>query len=192
MPLASEPQPRRARVLVAALAALLLQLAFVGEPGAQDAAPKILVIDVQKIMQGSSAVEAIQQQLAERREAYQAELKQKEQEIREEEKALVRERSRLSGEAFAERRRALEQKVSQVQREVQERQQELAKLQQQGMARVNEVLVRVAQKIAEEQDADLVLGKTTVVIVKPRYEITDLVLRELNETLPTVPLQAEN
>jgi len=191
MPLASEPQPRWAKALVAVLAALLLSF-NAGGVAAQETSPKILVIDVQKIMQGSSAVEAIQEQLAERREAYQAELKQKEQQIREEEQALLRQRSALSSEAFAEKRRALERKVSQVQREVQERQQELATLQQKGMARVNEVLVQVAQRIAEEQDADLVLGKTTVVLVKPRYEVTNLVLRELNKTLPTVPLQAEN
>jgi Skp family chaperone for outer membrane proteins len=192
MPPAFYRQRRPARLVAAAFAVFLLAIPPGGEPAAQDAGPSILVIDVQKIMQGSSAVEAIQQQLAERREAYQAELKQKEQEIREDEQALVRQRSALSNEAFAQKRRALEQKVSQVQREVQERQQELAKLQQQGMARVNEALVTVAEQVARQKGADMVLGKATVVVVKPQFEVTDLVLSELNKALPSVSLQAEN
>jgi Skp family chaperone for outer membrane proteins len=179
-------------VFAVALMASLLLAAAAGPAFAQSQAPKILVIDVQRIMQRSTAVDAIQAQLDERRQAYQAELKQKEQEIREEEQTLARQRSILSAEDFAEKRRALEQKVGQVQREVQERQQTLAELQQQGMARVNEALVGVAQEIAKERGADFVLGKAAVVLVKPEFEITDFVLQRLNETLPSVTLQTEN
>jgi Skp family chaperone for outer membrane proteins len=183
---------RRKWALVASLLALIIAAALAPGALAQSDVPKILVIDVQRVMQQSTAVAAIQEQLAERREAYQAELKQKEQEIREDEQALASARSEMTAEEFADQRRALEEKVGQVQREVQERQQTLAELQQEGMERVNQALVQVAQEVAGRLDADLVLGKSAVVLVKPEYEVTSLVLQELNASLPTVQLQEGN
>ncbi len=152
--------------------------------------PRILVIDVQQVMQQSTAVDAIQAQLDERRQEFQAELKAKEQEIREEEQALARQRSILSKEVFAQKRKELEEKVALVQREVQTRQQQLAELQQQGMGRVNEALVQIVQEKAKTRDADLVLGKGAIILVRAEFEITEEVLAELNKRLPSVELPA--
>ncbi|NIQ95432.1 MAG: OmpH family outer membrane protein, partial [Desulfuromonadales bacterium] len=72
----------------------------------------------------------------------------------------------------AQKRKELEEKVALVQREVQTRQQQLAELQQQGMGRVNEALVQIVQEKAKTRDADLVLGKGAIILVRAEFEIT--------------------
>ena len=53
---------------------------------------------------------------------------------------------------------------------------------------LSEDVLEAAKKIAEERDLDLILSKATVVIVKPKFDITNEALRRLNANLPDVAL----
>ena len=61
------------------------------------------------------------------------------------------------------------------------------------MTRVQAELAGVAKEIAEERGLDLILSKATVVLVKPKFELTEEVVRRLNDRLPDLPAaQPEN
>jgi hypothetical protein len=56
------------------------------------------------------------------------------------------------------------------------------------MSQVQQILLRISQDIARENDLDLLLAKTTVIIVRPEYDFTEEALQRLNSDLSEVPL----
>lgn len=157
--------------------------------GAQEPlAPVLAIIDVQKVLRDSTAVKSLSKKIEAQRGKYQAELREKEEKIRSADQELTRQRSVLSTEAFAEKRNELELRIATVQREIQERKKNLDQLFAKGMGQVQNELLKVAKKIAEERGLDLILSKATVVIVKPKFDITSEALKRLNASLPDVAL----
>ncbi|WP_246116800.1 OmpH family outer membrane protein [Denitrobaculum tricleocarpae] len=181
---------------VTACAAQLLRLAMVvgflvmpSLASAQDETTKpaiIGVLDTQKVLRDSIAMRSLSQQIEARRNSFQEELRKQEDALRAADQELARQRSILSPEAFAEKRSQLEQQVSSLQRQVQTRRKELDRVYGEAVKQVQGALVSIAQKIASERQLDLVLPKTAVVLVRNDMEITDEVVKRLNETLTEV------
>ena len=202
---------RRQAVKLAALALLTFGLSLVPDgagaqvttdartdsPGAQEAQPeaapprstngiRIAVIDMQKIMSDSKAVQSIQRQIDKQREQYQSDLQRREGELREANEGLARERDVLSEDAFRQKRRRLEEQVTELQREIQRSKRQLDRNYSQAMRQVQDQLVQIVRDLATQQDIDMVLGKATVVIVRPRLDLTDRALKRLNAELSSV------
>lgn len=153
------------------------------EPGK----PAIIgVLDTQEVLRNSIAMRSLSKQIEARRNSFQEELRQQEDALRSADQELARQRSILSAEAFAEKRSQLEQQVSSLQRQVKTRRNELDRVYGQAVKQVQGALVSIAQKIASERQLDLVLPKTAVVLVRNDMEITDEVVKRLNETLTEV------
>jgi len=174
--------------LVVCAVVLLTVAANQGAMAQADKGLVIAIIDMQKILRDSIAVKKMQKTLEQRRSGYQNELRQKEQQLRNSNQELVRQQAILSAEAFAKKRQELEQQVAAVQRDVQEKRRGLDALLGQGMKQIRIVLVEIVQGIAINRDADLVLAKSIVVLVRPDLEITDEALALLNKKLPEVTL----
>ena len=171
--------------------ALAAAISTFGLPAAaQDlAAPVLAIIDVQKVLRESVAVKALTATIEEQRDKYQQELKQQEETLRGADKELTKQRTILSAEAYTAKRRELEQQVGTLQRQVQERKKGLDQLFSQGMSQVQNELANVAKEIAEERGIDLILSRATVVIVKPKFDISNEALTRLNARLQSVAIQ---
>ncbi len=151
--------------------------------------PKIVIIDMQRILRDSTAVNALQDNIESQRMAYQEELRSREERLRESEQQLVRDRASLDPEKFAQRRLELEQTIEEAQREIQQNRLRLDRSFSDGMREVQLQVIRIADQIADERGANLVLEKSTVLLSHPDFEITEETLRRLNETLPQLDLQ---
>jgi Skp family chaperone for outer membrane proteins len=164
-----------------------------GQPvWAQEAeAPMLAIIDVQKVLRESVAVKSLTAKIEEQRNQYQEELRAKEETLRTADQELARQRSILSAEVYAKKRNDLEQQVGTLQRQVQERKKELDQRFGQGMTQVQNELANVAKEIAEERGLDLILSRATVVIVKPKFDISNEALKRLNTRLTTVALPTQ-
>jgi Skp family chaperone for outer membrane proteins len=173
---------------------LLLWTAVQTASRAQELAPPVLaIIDVQKVRSESTAVKALSRRIAEQKAQHQDELREQERALREADQELARQRSILSPEAYAKKRGELEQRVGSLRREARNRKRALDKIFTQGMAKVQAELAKVAKEIAEERGLDLILSKATVVLVKPKFELTEEAVRRLNARLPDLPAaQPEN
>ena len=173
---------------------LLLWMADQAAPRAQELAPPVLaIIDVQKVLRESTAVSALSREIEQQKVQYQEELREQERALRDADQELTRQRSILSPEAYAKKRGELEQRVATQQREARNRKRGLDKVFTQGMIKVQAELTRVAKEIAGERGLDLVLSKATVVLVKPKFELTQEAVRRLNDRLPDLPAaQPEN
>ena len=167
---------------------LLLWTAVQTAPRAQELAPPVLaIIDVQKVLRDSTAVSALSRKIEEQKVLHQEELREQERALRDADQELARQRSILSPEAYAKKRGELEQRVATLQREARNRKRGLDKVFTQGMIKVQAELARIAKEIAEERGLDLILSKATVVLVKPKFELTQEAVRRLNDRLPDLP-----
>jgi Skp family chaperone for outer membrane proteins len=173
---------------------LLLWMAVQTAPRAQELAPPVLaIIDVQKVLRESTAVKALSKRVEKQKVQHQDELREQERDLRKADQELARQRSILSPEAYAKKRGELEKRVGTLQRAARNRKRKLGKIFTQGMARVQAELGNIAREIAEERGIDLILSKATVVLVKPKFEITQEAVRRLNARMPDLPAaQPEN
>ncbi len=177
---------------VATILAACLWMAIHSGLGAQEPdAPVFAIIDVQRVYRESIAVKSLSRDIEERKGQYQGELRKKEAVLREADQELARQRSILSAEVYAQKRGELEQKVASHQREARKRKRGLEQLFASGMTKVRNELTKIAKEIAEERGLDLILSKATVVIVMPKFEITNEAVNRLNARLPEVPLAQE-
>jgi Skp family chaperone for outer membrane proteins len=177
---------------VATFLAAFLWMAIHSGLGAQKPdSPVFAIIDVQKVLRESIAVKSLSREIEERKGQYQGELRKKEAALREADQELARQRSILSAGVYAQKRGELEQKVATHQREARKRKRGLEQLFASGMTKVRNELTKIAKEIAEERGLDLILSKATVVIVKPKFEITKEAVIQLNARLPEVPLAQE-
>ena len=177
--------------VVTLLAAFLWMAAHSGLGAQEPNAPVFAIIDVQRVFSESTAVKSLSRDIEERKGEYQGELRKKEEALRQADQELTRQRSILSAEAYAQKRGELEQKVATHQREARKRKRGLEQLFASGMSKVRNELAKIAKEIAEERGLDLILSKATVVIVKPKFEITKEAVNRLNARLPEVPLAQE-
>lgn len=152
----------------------------------------IVIVDLQRVLREALSVQALQAQVGAAREAFQAEIRQREEELRQLDQELAKERPNLSAEEYARRKQALAEELAALQSAVQTRRRQLDQAMNEGMRQVQTALLPIIQALAEERGADLVLAKTSIVIARPGLEITDAALERLNDVLPTVNLQPTN
>ncbi|HEX2116775.1 MAG TPA: OmpH family outer membrane protein [Alphaproteobacteria bacterium] len=146
----------------------------------------IVVADVVTILRDAQAVQGIRTQIERQRNTYQAELQKQENELRNADQELAKQRSILSPEAFAQKRRELEKRVSDAQQSVQDRRRSLDTGFNTAMQKVNDAMIQVIGEIVQEKKYQIVMTKTQVVMVQTALDITPEVLRRLNRKLPTV------
>lgn len=153
-------------------------------------APAIVaVVDMQKLMQESTAAKSVRDQLATRRESYQRDVRSDEQKLRETEQQLGQQRSSLTAEQFAAKRQSFEEQVRQVQQRVQDRARVLDTAFNDALGTIKQNLGQVVAEAASEKGATLVLDKGQVIVVESSFDITATVLDRLNRRLPKVDVR---
>ncbi len=149
-------------------------------------APTIAVVDVQKILQESTAAQGVQKAIEAQRETYQKEISSLEEKLRTAEAELRKQQTILSADAFAGKRRDFEKQVADVQRTVQTRKRALDGALTDSMNQVQKTMVDIITEVAKEQGANVVLARHQVVLVETNLDVTDVVLDRLNKKLPKV------
>lgn len=149
-------------------------------------APTIAVVDVQKILQESTAAQGVQKAIEAQRETYQKEISSLEEKLRTAEAELRKQQTILSADAFAGKRRDFEKQVADVQRTVQTRKRALDGALTDSMNQVQKTMVDIITEVAKEQGANVVLARHQVVLVETNLDVTDAVLDRLNKKLPKV------
>ncbi|MGQ0674934.1 MAG: OmpH family outer membrane protein [Rhodospirillales bacterium] len=154
--------------------------------GAPLIAPVVAVVDIDRIRESSNASKSVRDQLEKHRGAFQDEISKQENELRNAEQELNKQRTVLSPEAFNQRRLQFEQRVSEVQRQVQARRRQLESAMATSMTEVNRAVVDAVQEVATAHGANLVLPKSQIILVDKAMEVTEEVLVMVNKKLPAV------
>jgi Skp family chaperone for outer membrane proteins len=183
------------RALIAACIAILIAAApavaetsAAGKPN-QLPNPVIAVIDVQRILQESLAAISVQKQLEMQRTKFQTETDKEENELRQAEQDLGKERDHLAPTDYADREQQLNQRFLAVENHVQSRRRVLDQAFTDSMNTVRDNLLGIVETIAHEHGANLVLVKQQALWMDKNFDVTDEVLNRLNQKLPQITVK---
>jgi Skp family chaperone for outer membrane proteins len=179
---------------ISILCALVILASLTGPAAAQQpvtgkdviTALNMAVIDTEVIRRNSRAFKDIRAQIAKYRKAIQADIQKEEEALRSANEELARKRAILAPETFAEERRQFEERLVQVQRTVQKRKKDLERVAAAAVRKVEAVLNKIIDEVANEQSLGLILRKNQTVLVATELDITPHVLKRLNTALPSL------
>lgn len=149
------------------------------------------VLDVQLIMRDSKAAKSVRSALDRQASAYQAELAQQENALRNADQQLMQQRASLPADEFNKRSTDLSQRADALRQTAEKRRQELQKMENGAMVQIEQSLLQAAADIAKERGLTLVLNKSAVLLNVQAYDITQEALRKLDATLTSVKLSAQ-
>ncbi len=151
---------------------------------------KVAILDVQRILRESSATVSIKDQIKRQSQIYQDEIAKQEKELRAAAEELAGQRAILSAEAFARKQGEFKSRGAAVEKGVRTRMRELDQARNTAIKEVERTLDRVVSEIAEQRGLNLILSRvrarSVVLYAHADLNITDEVLRRLNERLPSV------
>lgn len=170
-----------------ALPVIALALALASPAVAQQLPTAVAaVIDYQRVIRESKAAATIRTQVEARRKKYQDEIGKAEARLREADKALAKQRSVLSNEAYQQKRRAFEKDVAEVQRVVADRRRELDAVSAMALAEVRNTVIQAVSELAQTRGFNLVLPTSGVLVYSPKIDLTEEILSILDTRLPSV------
>lgn len=149
-------------------------------------APRIAVLDLQKIFAESTAVQEINRTRAEYLQKYRQAAANEESDLRAAESELRRQRSLLAPDAFEQQETEFKDRAVAYQRKVQEQVRRVDLSFAQAMQRVRLEIARVVDDIAKENGINVVVAKEQTFMFTPEINISDRIIARLNERLPAV------
>lgn len=179
---------RSVRFGLAAAMAVIAMVAGVPPRAQEIAAPLIVIVDVQQILRESMVGKNVQAQMTQRTDRYTKEVSAQENELRRTQDELERQRTVLTPDAFNTKMRDFQQRYDALDHGVQAARQALQQAYNDAMTKVENTALQIIADVAAERKANLVVTKAAVLFSAPGLEITQEVIRRLDEKLPSVAL----
>lgn len=153
---------------------------------------RLVVIDVQRILQESLAARSVQKQLESQRAKFQSEISSKEKALNDADNELKELRNtNKNAETLPEREQQLRQKFLAMEREVQSKRHALDEAFTNSMGAVRNALLAVVADLAKSRGIQAVLLKQQALWYDSSLDITDAVLAKLNAQLTDVPVKID-
>ena len=150
----------------------------------------IVVVDMQFIVSRSTAAIQVRQELDSLKKKYGEEVKLEEQELRNLQDELGIQRPILPPDEFAQLESNFRGRVEKLQSKVAEKNKELEIIMQRSIQIIQNKTVEIITNIAIERSLAAVLDTSTVVIAAGEINISEEVLKILNENMPSIDLDA--
>lgn len=169
---------------------VLFTLVFVPLSAAR-AELSISVVDVERILTDSKAAKAVQKQVEEKRKGFIGDVENAEKKLRDKQKALQAEAAKLSKEDLTKKAKEFEESRVKERNQIQEEKSRLDKAYSEAMNTLTKSIYDVCQAIADEKKIDLVITRQNIIVGSKSLDITDEVLKRLDEKLPTLSLKVK-
>ena len=160
-------------------------------PSAQFSAQRIALIDLESVLRAASGTLRVRELLDEQRLLFQAEFAEREAALQQTERQLQADRNTLSEDEFTQRLTDFEDEVARIQREIQYRREALDLAFQDAQAKLRQIAIEIVTEIAREQQLDLVLKEDSAIAFRPGLNISELVLRRLDERTKDARIEIE-
>ncbi len=147
---------------------------------------KVAVVDVDKLMQASKSAKQLIAELEKQRAKFQEEVSKHETKLRELEKKLVEEQKKLSPDEFNKKREEFERQVAQVQEKVGKRREQLEQAFSESREEIQKAILKLVVEVSDKNKYTLVIPRSVVIFRADHLEITDNILKQLDEKLPKV------
>jgi Skp family chaperone for outer membrane proteins len=186
-----------AGILIAVAAAAVVAVYYVlrpipaKTPAVQEGSLKIAVVDVGLVFRESAAVNSINAQLRPYLERFRADAAEAEKELRDTQEELARRQATVStADAHTAERLELEQRALEAQNKMLGRKRSLDQTQAAAMRQVETTLNNTVAEIFTERKLSLILRRDQTAFFNPSMDITEEVIKRLDQRLPTVEITA--
>jgi len=156
--------------------------------GAAPPAAVVGVLGIPDIMHASTAAQQVEKLIGERREKLNEDAQKEQVAWRDLQQALAGQRASLNADQIRTKERELQERITNSQRQFRDRNRFIQEAAQVGLAQIERMLIAVIRQVAESRGMNLVLHRAQVALNINEFDITEMVVGELNKTLPSVSL----
>ena len=151
------------------------------EGAADMSVDRIGLIDLDGVLRASEGAARVRDLLDEQRRGFQREFATREAALQETERKLVANRDDLDEAEFSRQLAEFEASVTQIQKEIQFLREAIDVAFQEAQSRLRNLAIQIVTELAQEKKLDLVLVRESALIFLPSLNLSDEVLRRLDE-----------
>jgi Skp family chaperone for outer membrane proteins len=156
------------------------------QPGEKLPPAVAAVIDYQRVLREAKSAKSISDQLEARRKLYQDQIAKEEQKLGDADKELAKQRGVLSPEALSTKREDLQKRAAELQKLVNDKRRQLGTVSSAALNEVRNAMLQVVGDLSSEHGFNIVLPSNTVLMFSPKVDLTDEVIKRLDQALPSV------
>ncbi len=149
----------------------------------------IVIVDTQELMSKSKAARSIQKQGVALREKYQGKIESIEKDLKKLEGALVKASKGKSKDDFLKKQKAFQDNVLESKKTVAELNQKMDKAVGSALKKLKDEIIEIVEGIADDNQYDIVLSNTNVLVVSDKIDITDNVMKKLNDEVSSISVR---
>lgn len=151
----------------------------------------IAVINVQQVMNESTAAKSMRDQLENKQKEFQKLISKQEKALQEDDKELSKKRSVLSKEAFEKKLREFQIKATDLQKDVQSKKAILEMASARALGQIQKTTTEIISDLAKEKSFTVALPTSQILYADSSLDISEDVLARLNKKLPTLTVSFE-
>ena len=159
---------------------------FIALPGFSS--EKIVYLDVEKIMQESSAGKSIIAQLKKKRESSISKFKSREKNILDKEKKLISQKNILSKEEFESKIKDLRNDISNYQKDRNKTSNEITKSRVKASTKLINKLTPILEEYSKKNSIRIIVQKKNIVMGKKEDDITKDILELINQKVKSIKI----
>ena len=149
----------------------------------------IAILNIDKLLHESKAAKGIQADLEGHRLKFQEEMKRHEENFIADEKILVEHQKTLKPEEFALKRKEFDAKVANVHQQATQKREEIERKFGQALEKIQETIFSLVRDMAVRHKYKLVVPRNFIIYQVDGLEITEEILKELDQKLPVIDLK---
>ena len=161
------------------------------DAGANMEVRRIAVVSLDGVLRAAAANTKIKELLDGQREKFQEEFRQVELDLQQTERDLLAKRDVIAKDDYDKMVTAFQKRVANVQKDIQYKRQAIDNAYQKALNDVRKLAVDVIKEIAAERQVDLIVNRDASVVFLPRLNISDEVLKRLDERTKNARIQIE-
>ncbi len=147
------------------------------------------IVNTAQVLTESKAAKSLFQPREPLQKSFLLEVSDKEQDLRDREKALISERDSISKEAFNKKKESYEKDLLETGKKVREKKQKLEQAYAKAIAKIKAEMTKATAAVADEKALQLVLTNQNVIIGAKELDITDEVMKRLDKNLPDLKIE---
>ena len=152
---------------------------------------RIGLADLHGVLRAADANVKVRELLDVQRQKFQSEFSKVEAELQQTERDLMSKRELLSAEEYDKQIKAFQARVTRLQQDIQKQRQSIDNAYQKAQSDIRAEAISVITEIASEMQLDLVLQRDSSLIFLPHLNISEEVLKRLNERTKNARIEIE-
>ena len=152
---------------------------------------RIGLADLNGVVRAADANVTVREILDVQRQKFQSEFSKVEAELQQTERDLISKRELLSAEEYDKQIKVFQARVTRLQQDIQKQRQSIDNAYQKAQSNIRAEAISVITEIASEMQLDLVLQRDSSLIFLPHLNISEEVLKRLNERTKNARIEIE-